>query len=72
VKESSLTEETSAGVITYCYMVHRPSKPRVSLLRVSIMLPNGDTQDLTNGFFSGNDVVLSDELRARMILKAGE
>lgn len=69
MKESSLTEETQAGDITYKYIIHRPSKPRVSLLRVSIMLPNGDTQDLTNGFFKGNDVVLSDELRARMLLK---
>ena len=72
MKESMLTEDTEAGVIIYKYIVHRPSKPRVALLSVSISLPNGSSQDLTAGFYDGNNMILSDELRARMILKAGE
>lgn len=72
MKESMLTENTESGTITYKYIVHRPSKPRVALLSVAISLPNGCRQDLTNGFFDGNNMILSDELRARLILKAGE
>jgi len=72
VKESKFSEFTKTGLITYKYIVHRPHKPRLQLLSVSISLPNGSSQDLTNGFFQGNDLVLSDEIRARLILKAGE
>ena len=67
MKESILTEATNAGEITYKYIVHRPSRPWIQILNVSIRLLNGEKRDLTGGFFRGNDLILPDPLKLKML-----
>jgi len=67
VKESTITEETGAGEITYKYIVHRPSRPWIQLLNVSMRLANGEKRDLTGGFFQSNDLILPDPLKRKML-----
>ena len=67
MKESILTEATQAVEITYKYIVHRPSRPWIQILNVSIMLLKGEKRDLSGGFFRGNDLILPDPLKLKML-----
>ena len=70
--ESTHTEETRAGKITYKYLSLRPSKPHIQIINVSMALPSGIKVDITNGFFSGNAPIIPAALETELLFHAGK
>ena len=73
MKTQTFTEPTLFGSVTYEYFVSVQHDFRyIDLVRVLANYPNGTDEQITGRFFVDNGLNLPDELRARLILKAGE